>query len=54
MDNKRRKTTIGNMKELESLMYIPLTLAMIEMRHWQEEELEVQENKHTEEEVPKE
>lgn len=40
------------MKELESLMYIPLTLAMLEMQHLQEEEHHGQ-NKNRPEDVQK-
>ncbi len=40
------------MKELESLMFIPLTLAMIEMQHWQEEKAEVQTKKCEKKEAP--
>ncbi|MBD3276121.1 MAG: hypothetical protein GF372_12465 [Candidatus Marinimicrobia bacterium] len=54
MNNKRRKSTISSMKELESLMFIPLTLAMIEMQHWQEEESEVQKKKCEKKVAPKE
>jgi hypothetical protein len=54
MNNKKRKAEIDSMKELESLMYIPLTLALMEMRHYQEDEAEVQSTHHLKEEVSKE
>ena len=53
MNNKRRTMNINSMKEIESLMYIPLTLALLEMRHLEQEDGELQNNNHQEEEVSK-
>ena len=54
MNNNQRKPEANSMKELESLIYIPLTLALMEMRHYQEDEAEVQSTHQLKEEVSKE